>query len=66
MNKQAHRNFAINSCGVSPAIYDSMNAKHEARNAAIRAARREYDVALVTGSPDLADKAAALDAILAA
>lgn len=40
MNRIEHRNFAVNTLGVSAAIYDSMNARNDAIQAEVRAARR--------------------------
>lgn len=64
MNKQAHKNFAVNVLGVDEGAYDAMNAEHEAKNAAIRTARYEYEVAMLNNSPDLEQKAEALDKLL--
>lgn len=41
MNRTQHRAFAI-SRGVSPEIYDKMNADHEAKNRLIRTERAAY------------------------
>lgn len=65
MNRTAHKNFAVNALkAVSSSAYDEMNAKHEEKNAAIRAARAEWNDALMN-NPEAADeKAAALDKLL--
>lgn len=65
MNRTAHKNFATTVLGVSEKSYDDMNAKHEAKNAAIRAARAEWEDALMNGTrQDIDKKAAALDKVL--
>ena len=57
MNKTQHRHFAVEVLGaVSGPVYDTMNAAHEAKNAAIRTARAQYNAALD------ADDVAAIDA----
>lgn len=40
MNRIEHRNFAVNTLGVDAASYDSLNAKNDAIQAEVRAARR--------------------------
>ena len=66
MNRTAHKNFAVNVLNaISSSAYDEMNATHEAKNAVIRAARAEWENALINGSQqDIDQKAAALDKVL--
>jgi hypothetical protein len=40
MNRIEHRNFAVNTLGVDAAEYDSLNAKNDAIQWEVRAARR--------------------------
>lgn len=66
MNRTAHKNFAVNALkAISSSAYDEMNANHEAKNAAIRAARAEWETALMNGTREEIDqKSAALDKVL--
>lgn len=65
MNRTTHKNFAVNALkAISSSAYDEMNAKHEAKNAAIRAARAEWNDALMNNPSVVEEKAAALDKLL--
>ena len=46
MNNTQHKANAVNNLGVSPEIYESMNAEHEAKNAIIRKERAAYEAKL--------------------
>ena len=58
-----HREFAL-SMGIPADIYDSMNARHSAHNAKIRATRAEWYAAF--GTPDFEAAAQRLDEALQA
>ena len=65
MNRTAHKNFAVSALKViSSDGYDALNSMNERRNAAIRAARSEWDaLPLFTLERDAAG--VRLDAMLA-
>ena len=44
MNHTEHKNFAVNALkAISSDAYDEINASHEAKNAAIRSARADWE-----------------------